>query len=182
MNLLGTAARPTRYTDCKPGSTIRIIDTQGMTDPFEALVVDMRPEHGPNAVPALFIRVGGDDDVQLITATGRYNVELLVDSSGLFEAAESVNTAHFVARPVEITAIKFTGGLDSASEIIKFAAGKKVVSWRQADDQHAEALIVHTVSGEAVCVVGWWVGGMGDNIYPIDPDVMATKYDQVASA
>ena len=172
--------KPTKFTDAKPGSTIRVTDTEGSFDPFEALVLEMKPEYGSNQVPALILKPDYQDEQIIVSATGRYKIDILLNSGALSQTQPSEHTVRFTSKPSEIEAIQFVGGVDSATEIIKHFAGKGVISWQQADVEHAESLLVHTGTGVARADIGVWVaeGAPGD-VYPIPADVMALKYDQI---
>lgn len=172
-------SKPVKFTDIGPGSTIEVTDLKGGSDPFKALVVENRPEFGPNRIPALVIKVDGTGEVAIISATGKWAVKVLLDSK-LIASAGSPNLVRLRSLPVEISAIQFTGGMDSAMEIIRWAGGKAAISWRQADAEHTEALLIGTLEGEMAAAPGVWVmQGTQGEFYPCKDDVKLTRFEEI---
>ena len=171
-------SKPLKFTDIRPGSQIRVTDITGTTDPYEAMVLEMKPEHGSNRIPALVVQRAGE--VFIIPASGRWRAEVLLDSKILASAEPPTHLVRYRGRPVEISGIQFKGGMESATEIIRWAGGKAAISWRQADQEHSEALLVHTLEGVMEASIGdIVVEGTASEFYPVKPAIMAVKYEVV---
>ena len=178
-NLLGAPAKPVKFTDVRPGSTIRVTDNGG-GDPYEALVLEVKPEYGANRIPALVVNPAGTEETTIVAATGRFVITVLLDSGVLATDTPPQHLVTYLARPVQISGVQFKGGMDSATEIIRWAGGKAAISWRQADATHAEALIIRTLEGDMEASVGdIVVEGLAHEFYPVKPAIMAAKYEVV---
>lgn len=127
MNQLAPS-RPVKFTAVPPGSRIRITDATRPMEPWEALAIDVIPEYGPNRIPAIVTMMEGASDTEIVTATGKFTVEIVSNSASLRELAGAVKGG-LRARtiPIEVRAIRFDGSTDSARDCIIFAAGAGAV-------------------------------------------------------
>lgn len=137
----------TRFVDVKPGSKVRYTHNAGTQPPFEAFVLESKKDWGAAAIPAHIFRRDGGVEPELMPADGTWRVEVLVDSQILALAAPSANVVHGTRRAIEVTAIQFKGGFDSAAEMIQFAAGKANTSWRAASAEGLEAVVIQKADG-----------------------------------
>lgn len=126
MNQLAST-KPTKFTDVPPGSRILITDRQNPGEPWEALALDVIAEYGPGRTPAIFYIADGENETEMIAATGRYEVMVLTSSAALADLANLENAITGRSRVVDIQACQYTGGLESARECIIFAAGRAAV-------------------------------------------------------
>lgn len=147
----------TRFVDVKPGSRVRYTTLDGTKQPFEAIVLEVKKDYGPHAIPAHMIRKDGGVDAELVMADGRTKVDILIDSQALQLSEPSPNEIRLRRIPTEAVAMQFTGGIENATEVIRFAAGKANISWRDNDSQNTEALLISASDGTTALSVGQYL-------------------------
>jgi hypothetical protein len=87
-----------------------------------------------------------------------------------------VTIKHFIAKPVEVTGIVWTGG--NYEEIRAFCNG--LAHWEATTT--GRRLVIETREGTSPASIGdTIVCGVKGEFYPVKPDVMAAKYDEVQS-
>lgn len=172
--------KSTKFTDVKPGSTIKVSDVNNSYEPFEATVVEMKPEHGPHSIPALMVTAEHQEDPILLMGNGQTRVEVITDSGILASDQPPAGLTRLRSRIVEVAAVQFTGGAESAVNIIRWAAGKATINYRTGTDQDREALIIKTLEGDMVADIGHWVvKGTEGEFYPVKPSVVDVKYEVI---
>lgn len=81
---------------------------------------------------------------------------------------------HFVAKPVEVTGIVWTG--KNFPEIREFCNGLARLS--RINGEHV--LFIETIEGSSRARIGWTViRGTQGEFYPVSPEVMEAKYDRI---
>lgn len=156
--MAGFNERPNqRFADVKPGSKILVTDYQNAYVPFEAFVLEMKLEYGPQRIPMLMVKAEHASDPVMLMADGRTIVSVLVDSDILAVATRSPRARHLRAQPREVWGIQFTGGVDSATEVIQFAAGKAALSWSEGSTQSLEAMILASLEENTRVNLGDWI-------------------------
>ncbi len=148
------STKPTKFTDVPPGSRILITDRENPGEPWEALALDVVAEHGPGRAPAIFYIPEGGDSTEMITATGRYEVQVLTSSASLAALSNLENVITGRSRVVNIQAAQYVGGLESARDCIMFAAGRAAIMF----DANADPQTL-TVGGKApqIAKPGDWI-------------------------
>lgn len=90
----------------------------------------------------------------------------------------------FRKRPVDILAMRFDGGMDSARDIISWMSPTTGIyheKWDRETVQPPERLTIDTLEGQMAADVGDWViRGIKGEFYPCKPDIFDATYDQVA--
>ena len=114
------STQPTKFSDIPVGSTVRVVDTTHGMEPYEGVVDEYLAEVGRTRIPALKVTSGSKQ--RLVTAVGRWRVEILVDGSIAAPPVRGVKRVEL--RPQPATAIQWDGTLESAVEVIKWAPGK----------------------------------------------------------
>lgn len=146
-----------RFVDVKPGSKILLSDYANAYEPYEAFVLEMKEEYGPQRIPMLLVKAEHASDQILVMADGKTTVKVLVSSDILAPSTRSANTRHLRAIPREVFAIQFFGGVESATEVIQFSAGKAALSWEQGTDLIPEAMILSSLEERIRINLGDWV-------------------------
>jgi len=172
-----TGSKPVKFINVKPGSTIRVTHLKGEWDPFEATVLEMRPEYGPHRIPALVLKGEHRPDPIVVTANGETKVEVLLDSSVLASTEVDGRALRVRSIPVEALAVQFTGGSESATECIRFAASRGSVRWDVGDDRAGEALVLGTLEQEDRVEPGSWLVRSEDRIWHESAEDFVTKYE-----
>lgn len=146
--------RETRFLDVATGSQVRYTHNLNLLAPFDATILEVKDNWGQHSIPAHVFRREGSMESELMPADGTWRVEVLVDSKLMAPATQSPNVLNGTRRPSDITAIQFKGGIDSAQEVIQFGAGKVNSSWRSADSQNVEAIVISKATGDEAIVPG----------------------------
>lgn len=146
-----------RFADVKPGSKILVSDYASAYEPFEAFVLEMKPEYGPQRIPMLMVKAEHSPDPILLMADGKTTVKVLVSSDILAPATRSANVRHMRAIPREVYAIQFAGGVGSATEVIQFAAGKAALAWDEGTDLIPEAMVLSSLEEQTRVNLGDWL-------------------------
>lgn len=82
--------------------------------------------------------------------------------------------ARFTKRSATVTALQFTGGVESACEVMEFTRHRAVY------DLETDTLTVYTVDGDMRAQAGdWLVRGVRGEVYPCTSDVFALAYSRV---
>lgn len=146
-----------KFVEVKPGSKILVEDyaSPPAYEPFEAFVLNMKEEYGPQRIPMLLVSAEHNKEI-MIMADGRTKVKILVDSDVLAPKKMTPNAKHLRAIPREVFALQFRGGVDSATEIIQFAAGKAAIRWIEQTDQTPECLEIQSIDGNQRIGLGDW--------------------------
>jgi hypothetical protein len=141
---------PTKFEQVAPGSTI-LVGGVGVETPFEAIVLDMTPEWGPTAIPALTISHSKTREVFTIPASGHYTVRVLVDAKRIAASMPAPKSAVKVKTVVRVAeALRFTGGIESATEVMTWAIGHTTFRYVQGTDAEQEHLIRNGAEGGVV--------------------------------
>lgn len=147
----------TRFVDVTPGSRIKVEDYANAYEPFEAIVLELNPEYGPNSIPMLLLKAAHSEDPIPIMGDGRTFITVLVSSEVLRTDKRNPRAKHLQAVPREVYAIQFDGGVESATDAITFGAGRAGISYDRGTDNRTESLVLHSVSGDDRCFPGDWV-------------------------
>jgi len=168
-----------RFVDVKPGSQILVSDYANAYEPFEAFVLEMKPEYGPQRIPMLMIKADHSADPILLMADGKTTVKVLVSSEILATEQRSPKARHMRAIPREVWGIQFVGGVESATEVIQFAAGKAALSWDEGTDLIPEAMVLSSLEERTRINLGDWVIEDMENgtIRPEQGASLETKYE-----
>lgn len=144
-----------RFIDVKPGSQIQVEDYANAYEPFTAFVLEVQAEFGPQRIPMLMVKADHSPDPILLMADGKTRVQVIVDSNVLAAKTRSANVKHLRAIPVEVYGLQFRGGVESATEIIQFAAGKAQISWHDAVAGIPEMLMIGGTIPRSVQLGDW---------------------------
>lgn len=171
-----------RFADVKPGSKILIADYASAYEPFEAFVLEMKPEYGPQHIPMLMVKADHSADPILLMADGKTTVKVLISSDILVGATRSPNARHLRAIPREVYALQFQGGVNSATEIIQFAAAKAALAWDEGTDLVPEAMVLSTLEERTRINLGDWVveDVEAGTIRAERGDILESKYEDWA--
>jgi hypothetical protein len=142
-----TSPTTTRFIDVKPGSIIEVTDYDSRYQSFEATVLSMDPEFGPQRIPMLKVKVDHADDPILLMADGQTRVKVLTDSGILASQVRSDKSLHLRAIPREVWALQFDGGVESATVLIRAASGKVALQYVVGTDQSPEHLFLNVSGG-----------------------------------
>jgi hypothetical protein len=149
---------PTRFVDIKPGSTIRVGGPRVGGPPFEALVLQAKEEWGATGEPALYVARTSDREELWISQAAQYEVTIVGDASIFLSDALPENAVRVKVKPVTGVAIQFKGGIESATEIIRWALGKHAPMYDRGDDTREESIVFSGIGGEhATANPGDWV-------------------------
>lgn len=88
--------------------------------------------------------------------------------------------AKYRKKPVEIEAVQFVGGPDSACEVIRFASlpGTAYITLEQPDGSLKEHICIATLEGVMQADSGDWViKGIKGEFYPCKPDIFQATYE-----
>lgn len=121
--------KPVKFTDVIPGSPIRIRDAKIPGDSgYLAIALDVIPEYGPHALPLISYMRDGSAEVESITGSGRWEVDVVSSAAQLAVLAAGVEgVVTGISKPVNIRAIQFKGGTDSARDCVLVASGLAAV-------------------------------------------------------
>lgn len=169
----------TKFTDANPGSQIRVTSVQGNFPPYEARVLEMRPEYGQNRVPALVVLPGGESDPRLLISSGETRIEILINSNILQQNTPPHGAYRVRTIPREYLAARFNGGVESASSLIGFTAGKVAMRWEQQTDQYRESLIITRADREDRCEVGDFLIVGDITVTIVEASVVAEDYEMI---
>lgn len=153
---------PTKFEEVVPGSTI-LVSGPAVYEPFEATVLDMVPEHGHLAIPALLISHNETGEMYSLPSNGSYVVRVLVDGrrlAAVMPAPRGARRVHTIVR--KAVALRFTGGVESASEIVRWAIGSATFRYIPATDVDPEHLVQAGLGGATVNVYA------GDYVVKVD--------------
>jgi hypothetical protein len=166
-----------RFIDVKPGSEVRYTHATGQKPPFTARVLQVDPEWGAASIPAHVFLREGSTEAEMMPADGTWRVEVLLDSSVLAAGADPANVIHAVRRAVEVEAIQFKGGFDSASEVIQFAGGKANTNWRAASADGPEAIVITKADGAQYITPGDYAVIENDTVDVYDATRFGNTFD-----
>lgn len=173
-----TAPKPVLFEDITPGSRIQFAAREDPTTVGIATVIETRREYGPNALPALIIRPEGAEDITILFSNGFWLVEVLEDARTMAAGGDPEEAVTLLPKPVPRTAVRFTGGLAQAERILRWAGGKAMITWHNADAGDTEHLVIHTLEGPVRVDRGTYVvRDLTGHFYPLQPDVLAETYD-----
>lgn len=178
----GEQIRTTRFIDVPPGSTIRVEDFQNNYEPFEATVLELKEEYGPQRIPMLLVKAKHSADPVILMADGKTRVSILTSGAILAPDQRSRNTVYARRTPRKVYALQFRGGVDSATEIIQAAAGKVRIAYHQANDQTPEFLEITGIGGSTRINLGDWLIEDEENavISTASSEVYANDYEVLA--
>lgn len=145
----------TNFTDARPGSVIQYSGLGVFNQ--EATVLEMKPEFGPTAIPALVVQPKGTTDTVLLTANGDTKIKILLDARSVASDDLPQRAVQARLRPRTVTAIQFTGGAGIATDLIRWLAGKVAVQYRGEDNDVDEALILTFLGNVSEVRPGDWV-------------------------
>lgn len=171
-----------KYKDIGVGSKVEIEDVQGGVETFLGTVVEFRPEFGPSSLPTLIILPDGAQNTVIVTESGKWRVTVRVPAIKSTEFNPPSHLAHIRRRPTAQTAIRFSGGIHSAIEIVQWLAGTVTVVYEEAvPGERPEALVMPRLEGEDRAVNGDWVvlSADGSRATVVKPDVFADEFDVV---
>jgi hypothetical protein len=146
-----------KFVDVKPGSTIRVSDVTNSYTPFEALVIEMKKEYGPHRIPALVVTIANSHEPTLLMGNGQTRIEMIEDTGILVADHDSINVVHLRTRIKEVKGMQFTGGLESAVNIIAWAAGRSYISYVASTALDTEHLDMGTLEGNVRVSIGHYV-------------------------
>lgn len=177
-----TGTTTARFVDVKPGSIIEVSDYDNRYQPFEATVLSMDPEFGPQRVPMLKIKVDHADDPVLLMADGQARVKVITDSGVLSTQARSPKALHLRAIPREVFALQFMGGVESATDLIRAASGKVALQYVVGTDQTPEHLFLNVSGGgERVNIHDFLIEDAETQaMFSISPSELEARYENVA--
>lgn len=169
-----------KYAEIGVGSKIEIEDLKGGSDTFLGTVIEFRPLFGPSSLPTLIVLPDGADAPVMITESGKWRVTVRVPAVRSSEFAPPAHLTHIRRRPTQQTAIRFTGGVHSAIEIIQWAAGRATIVYEAAvPGQRGESLLLPALEGDSRAVSGDWIiqSAVGERFEVVPPSVFAEEYD-----
>lgn len=140
-----------KFADIPLGSRVRVSDNKHEIPSYDGTVIRFAPEIGRAAIPGLFIDVEGDE--RLVTGSGRFRVDVLIDGDLVNRRASGA--VRVILEPYETDAIRFTGGIESAVEVVRWAPGE--ISYQPEDGKLPEFL-QFTLNGiGAQALAGDWL-------------------------
>jgi hypothetical protein len=184
-NTFGTllARKKVKIEDMKPGSIVEVSNrAEPGLAPMTATILQVMREYGPVGIPALLVKPHPQPGVEmepsmLIFADGKWIVDVVQDSSGfgqedpddVLEVTPVLQTKH---------ALRFEGGIESAEKVIRWAAGKSVITYHSGDANSNEHLTVHSIEGELRAEIGdYIVRDQHGEHRPERPEVLHEQYD-----
>lgn len=171
--MTGIQAQTVRFVDIPTGSQIRVSDALQPGEHYDATVLQVQREAGRTAIPALLVRRADGEEV-LVMSSGRWKVEVLADGNLASGATEGAHRLRH--RPVEVSAKRFAGGVDSAIDIVRWLRGR--VSYAAADETLPELLRID--GGNSVAVAGDWIVLHSDNrIEVLDDAEVLLEYELI---
>jgi len=173
------APQQTKFTDVKPGSTISIETLNGSLPTFEAMALEVKEEWGGKGLPAILYKTDGDNEPQLILDDGSMKIRILTDSSTMASSVPPGNLLNLLPKQKEVQAVQFVGGMESAAEIIRWAAGAAAIHYQQADSHHTEAVVITSLGGESVAELGAYIVKEDGGYTVVSRDAIQAKYDIV---
>jgi hypothetical protein len=173
---------PTRLVDVKPGSVVRISDgPRGKVgNPITATVLQTHAEFGPTGEPALYVvsDEGGRRDEFIISQAAGYTVTVIASAEQFITDEVPAGAVRVVVRPVHGVAMQFRGGVESATEIIRWALGRGAPRYSAGSDNEPETITFGGLGADVgVMNVGDWVVLHEDNTFHITSDLAGT-YDE----
>jgi len=179
MSLTAAGLRETKIKDIKPGSTVEVHDNKGHIEDFQGVVVKVNPEGGATSIPEIGVKVDGEESLQTITASGRWRVRVIVDSGNLSAGYLAPNLLRVRTLPIEIEAIQFAGGIESATEIITWGASSAPLQWVQADSATTEHISIVTMEGVLRAEIGDFILRSRSGLSVRKPDIFKTTYELI---
>jgi len=177
-------AKPTtqKMTDIAPGSTIEVRDTKQQLTPFAGTVLEVKREYGVTSIPALIVKVDGAAEPVVVTDSGRWQVTVTFDSRLMAAEADPASVVVARRKPETVRCIQFKGGVDSATEIIRWAGGRAHLTWERGGMGTDEHLALSSMRGVLPVAVGdGLLEGVDSTFYQATPSAFTSGYDIVSA-
>lgn len=174
---------PTRLADVKPGSVVRISDgpRAKVGQPIEGTVLQTHAELGATGEPALYVVrdvPGRPRDEFLISQAAGYTVTVIASAEQFITDELPPSAKRVIVRPVHGVAMQFRGGVESATEIIRWALGRGAPRYSAGSDLDPETVTFGGLGADAgVMFPGDWVVLHEDGTFHITSDLAGT-YDE----
>lgn len=171
-------AKPIKLETCTPGSVVELTSAD-YAGPIQGTVMRMESEYGPTSIPALWVKPDGGSDEILVTATGRVNVRLVMDAAEVF-GTEVPAAAELCRRiPKQAVALQFTGGAQSATQIVQWGAGHVGLAYMADDGRGYDYLTVRAGGGESELRPGGWLVKEDDQWSVVGDDQFSGVYERL---
>lgn len=181
-NQFPAKAPTTKITDIAPGSTIEVRDTKQQVPPFSGTVLEVKREYGVTSIPALIVKVDGAAEPVVVTDSGRWHVTVSFDSRLMAAEADPASVVVARRKPETVRCIQFKGGVDSATEIIRWAGGRAHLTWERGGMGTDEHLALSSMRGSLPIAVGDWLLENADGtFYQCTPSAFTVGYDIVSA-
>lgn len=169
--MVAITTEPKKFADIPLGSRVRVSDNRHEIATYDGTVIRFSAEIGRAAIPGLFIDVEGDE--RLVTASGRFRVDVLID--GDLVNRRAAGAVKVILEPYETDAIRFTGGIESAVEVVRWAPGE--ISYQPEDGKVPEHLQI-TLNGRPTQVApgSWLVRSKDGYLVPFDDEQFHERY------
>lgn len=149
--MAGIVSEQKKFADIPLGSHVRVSDNRNQIPSYEGTVIRFGAEIGRAGIPGLFIDVDGEE--MLVSASGRFRVDVLVD--GDLVNRRGVGAVRVMLEPYETDAIRFTGGIESAVEVVRWAPGE--ISYQPEDGKMPECVRFDLNGAPVQAKVGDWI-------------------------
>ena len=172
---------PTRIAEIKPGSVVSIGGPKVGGPAFNATVLATLAESGPTGEPALHVIAdfpGGRSEEFLISQAAGYEVTVVASAEHFITEDVPDTAVRVVVRPVHGIAMQFKGGVESATEIIRWALGRGAPRYSSGSDLEEETITFGGLGVDTgVMRPGDWVVLHDDGTFHVTSDLAAT-YDE----
>jgi hypothetical protein len=169
---------PTRLADIVPGSQIRIGGPRVGGAPFDAIVLQTLPEWGATGEPAVLVSTVADQTELVISQAARYDVTVIADATQFINDTVPANAVEVNIKPVRGIAMRFVGGVENATEIIRWALGRGAPFYNRGDDENPETITFGGIGASAaVARLGDWIILHEDGTFHIHSNL--DNYDRI---
>jgi hypothetical protein len=149
---------PTRLAEVKPGSVIRVGGDRVGGPAFTAMVLQAFESWGATGEPALFVSHTETRAEMVIAQSAGYEVTVVADASAYATNEIPAAAIRVHIKPVHGVALQFKGGVESATDIIRWCLGKGAPVYDKGDDLEPETIRFGGIGGSGgVARVGDWI-------------------------
>ncbi len=155
---------PTRLADIAPGSRIRVGGKAVGGPPFDATVLQTHSEWGSTGEPALYVKADHLKDPIFISQAQRFEVTVLANAADFITDELPADAVRVRLKPTGGVAMRFTGGIENATEIVRWALGKAAPRYDVGNEFEPETM---TFGADVVAYLGDWIVLLEDGTFQV---------------
>lgn len=175
----GARDYPTRLVEVKPGSRVLVGGPKVGGPAFEATVLQMIAEFGVTGGPALIVAPDfAKAETLAISEASGYEVTVLANAADFLSDEAPVGSIRVHTIPKHGIAMRFTGGVENASQIIRWSLGRGAPRYIPGTDTDPEILQFGGIGANVIVArLGDWIVMHDDETFHVVKD-LADAYEE----